>query len=65
VLQELTQLKLQNSMLDWYFTPEELNNVPSIIAHNAITKQQELENRKTTVAFIQEVGMAISLYVLF
>jgi hypothetical protein len=50
---------------NWYFSNDELNNVPSAVGKDAISRVQELEYRKTTGAFIQEVGMNLHVYVFY
>lgn len=43
----------------WYFSKEYLNHLPSL--KDNITKEQELEYRKSTCAFIQEAGKQLNL----
>jgi cyclin T len=44
---------------NWLFTNEELESLPSI--KDGFTKQQELEYRRITCAFIQECGIALKI----
>ena len=45
----------------WYFTQNELDNLPSM--KDGIPKKQEIEYRKSTCAFIHEVGIQLKMYV--
>lgn len=57
----MTTQKESSKEPNWYFSQEELNNVPSVVGQNAITRQKELEYRQTTGAFIQEAGMKLAM----